>query len=162
MGVRKGYAPARLEASHHSFRGEIEPSRGREAGGVNRADKMRRVLRDGKPHSREEIQQREGFFLTNNAAAELRAQGCDVRKTQDGATIFYTLVAPLNETGRLSPEACPSSRPVSLSGAALAHPHHRDRGESLPGTDGVDDTGPHQALVDCEVEGQLPLIEVAA
>jgi hypothetical protein len=41
--------------------------------GSNRASRLYRVLRDRKAHTRREIFDREGFLLTNNAAAELRA-----------------------------------------------------------------------------------------
>ena len=67
---------------------------------MNRADKMLSVLRDGKPHSRRDIFDRIGFLLTNNAAAELRAQGHDVRQSReqvDGVTVYsYRLLGSLS------------------------------------------------------------------
>lgn len=58
---------------------------------MNRADRMLEVLADGLPHDRQEIFRRVGFMLTNNAAAELRARGLDVRHDQDGDVHSYRL-----------------------------------------------------------------------
>lgn len=48
---------------------------------MNRAARMYEVLRDGKPHSRRELHEAGGYYMTNNAAAELRAQGHAVEHT---------------------------------------------------------------------------------
>lgn len=45
---------------------------------VSRADRLYSVLADGRPHSRQEVFERVGFMLTNNAASELRARGVEV------------------------------------------------------------------------------------
>lgn len=49
--------------------------------GTNRAARMYQVLQDGRAHSRAELFEHGGFYLTNNAAAELRAQGHAVEHT---------------------------------------------------------------------------------
>jgi biotin operon repressor len=58
---------------------------------VNRAEKLLAVLQDGRPHSRREIQERVGYFLTNNAASELRAKGYDVSYRREGRVDVYQL-----------------------------------------------------------------------
>jgi hypothetical protein len=61
----------------------------------SRAAQMLRVLRDGKRHSREEILQLAGgFFLTNNAASELRRMGYDVQHAYEKGLHVYWLVPP--------------------------------------------------------------------
>ena len=60
---------------------------------VSRADRMLSVLRDGRPHSRQEIFEATGsFFLTNNAASELRAKGLTVEQRRDRGVVIYQLV----------------------------------------------------------------------
>jgi len=58
---------------------------------VNRAERLRRVLADGKPHTRRDIFDRAGFMLTNNAASELRAQGETVVQWRDRGEYLYRL-----------------------------------------------------------------------
>jgi hypothetical protein len=63
--------------------------------GQGRAAAMLGVLRDGRKHSRVEIFKAAGrFFLTNNAASELRAKGYDVRHGRDGGLDVYWLASP--------------------------------------------------------------------
>jgi hypothetical protein len=53
---------------------------------------MLEVLRDGQRHSRRDLFERIGYFLTNNAASELRAQGYDVEQTREnvnGDVVYY-------------------------------------------------------------------------
>lgn len=64
---------------------------------------MLSVLRDGQPHSREDIQQRVGFFLTNNAASELRDQGYEVKRWNKGRRVFYQLVSSQRGDGSDDP-----------------------------------------------------------
>lgn len=60
--------------------------------GNSRAAAMLAVLRDGREHSRHEIFRRTGrFFMTNNAAHELRRQGYAVKQRRDGDTYIYWL-----------------------------------------------------------------------
>jgi hypothetical protein len=62
---------------------------------LSRAELMLRVLRDGKRHSREEILRAAGsFFMTNNAAAELRKQGYNIRHAREGYLDVYWLERP--------------------------------------------------------------------
>jgi len=61
---------------------------------VNRADRLYSVLRDGRPHSRQEVFDRVGFMLTNNAASELRARGVPVEHRKDGGLDVYRLASP--------------------------------------------------------------------
>ena len=62
---------------------------------MNRADRMLAVLRDGREHSRQDIFDRAGFMLTNNAASELRAQGHNViHSKRDGLDVYQ--LAPLS------------------------------------------------------------------
>lgn len=64
-------------------------------GGKSRADAMLAVLRDGRIHSRDEIFQLAGrFFLTNNAASELRSRGFDVCHGRQGRLDVYWLKQP--------------------------------------------------------------------
>ena len=60
---------------------------------INRADRMLAVLRDGRKHSREEILALAGgpFFLTNNAASDLRKKGHNVRYAVEGGLHVYWL-----------------------------------------------------------------------
>ena len=60
---------------------------------VNRADLLLSCLRDGTPWTRYDIYEHVGeFFLTNNAAAELRERGFDVQHMRQGRLDVYQLV----------------------------------------------------------------------
>lgn len=59
----------------------------------NRADRMLEVLRDGRTYSRAEIVDRAGWLMTNNAAAELRARGYDIRHSKKQNLDTYRLVS---------------------------------------------------------------------
>lgn len=60
---------------------------------VSRADRMLSVLRDRRPHSRQEIFEATGsFFLTNNAASELRGKGFIVEQRRERGVVVYQLV----------------------------------------------------------------------
>lgn len=63
---------------------------------MNRADLLYSVLKDGEPHSRRDIQRRVGYFLTNNAASELRKRGLNVVHSRPGRVDTYQLVRPLS------------------------------------------------------------------
>lgn len=66
---------------------------------MNRAERMLFVLRDGKPHTRQDIQHRAGYFLTNNAASELRRAGHAVRQWRERGFYWYQLEAsPLSQS----------------------------------------------------------------
>lgn len=85
---------------------------------MNRAERMQRVLRDGRWHSRREIQEREGWFLTNNAASELRARGLEIEQRRVKGIYEYRLsqgeaVSPSGEGG-------PELSALSSSGLPLA------------------------------------------
>lgn len=71
---------------------------------VNRGDKMLKVLRDGRWHSRQEIFEAEGFFLTNNAASELRSRGYKIEQRRERGVYIYRLVGALDEAAS-SPSA---------------------------------------------------------
>lgn len=61
---------------------------------MNRADAMLQVLQDGRPHSRREIfDAAGGYFLTNNAASELRARGYIIEHTRTKSVDVYRLAA---------------------------------------------------------------------
>lgn len=61
----------------------------RPKGQRGRAAAMLAVLSDGRLHSREEIFAKAGrFFLTNNAASQLRALGHDVRMERVSGTVY--------------------------------------------------------------------------
>ena len=82
---------------------------------MNRADRMLAVLRKG-PATRIEICTFAGPMLVNNAAAELRAKGFDVRCDKNGSNPTYTLgeaTGGLDEAS--SPTADRHSRPVAVS-----------------------------------------------
>jgi hypothetical protein len=64
---------------------------------VNRADKLHKILSDGRPHSRQEIFESVGFMLTNNAASELRARGVDVEHHVDNGLHIYRLAGSLQQ-----------------------------------------------------------------
>lgn len=114
---------------------------------MNRAAKMLEVLRDGRPHSRRELFECCGFFLTNNAAAELREQGYDVRQERrrvNGDNVyFYSLAslsdgagtdgAPTDSPGRESaPSLSEASEGLTASPLqAAARPHRRDGGRPV-------------------------------
>lgn len=66
---------------------------------VNRAERMLEVLRDGRPHSRQEIfEAAGGFFLTNNAASELRKQGYEISQRRERGVYVYQLVTADEDT----------------------------------------------------------------
>lgn len=78
---------------------------------MNRADRLYEVLKDGKPHSRQDIFNRGGFYLSNNAASELRARG-----REEGFAIVHTcevrvIYGRIERTDyyRLVPASAPSS-----------------------------------------------------
>lgn len=78
----------------------------RGSGGKSRAAAMLDVLRDGKRHSRAEIFRLTGrFFLTNNAAAELRKAGHDVECASEHGVIVYWLNQPATKPETASAEA---------------------------------------------------------
>ena len=59
---------------------------------MNRADLMLAALQDGEPKSRRELFERAGcFYLTNNAASELRARGYVIEQRRDGDVYLYQL-----------------------------------------------------------------------
>lgn len=64
---------------------------------MNRADRMYAALMDGKPRTRQEIQMKVGYFLTNNAASELRQRGHGVTHWKEGRTHYYQLT-PLSQS----------------------------------------------------------------
>lgn len=66
---------------------------------VSRADRMLEVLRDGRPHSRQEIfEAAGGFFLTNNAASEIRKKhGIDVAHRVERGVHVYQLASTSDE-----------------------------------------------------------------
>lgn len=59
---------------------------------MNRADKMHAALKDGRPKTRRELfAHADAFYLTNNAASELRARGFTVSQWRDGEDFVYQL-----------------------------------------------------------------------
>jgi biotin operon repressor len=60
---------------------------------VNRAELLLSVLKDGKPHSRRDIAERVGWFLTNNAASELRKRGFVIEHKLVKGHHVYTLLS---------------------------------------------------------------------
>lgn len=58
---------------------------------LSRAARLYSVLRDGRVHSRQEIFERIGYELTNNAASELRKLGHIVHHSQIGRVHCYQL-----------------------------------------------------------------------
>jgi hypothetical protein len=105
---------------------------------VNRADLLLSVLRDGRPHSRQDVFDAVGFMLTNNAASELRAQGHNILHSIDGGLHTYQLSSLLEEgdpnepDGALAvddivamspvPQAGRRPEPASPSSSGDAHP----------------------------------------
>lgn len=87
---------------------------------VSRADRMLSVLRDGRARSRQEIfEEAGGFFLTNNAASELRKRGYNISQRRERGVYVYQLVGGLDEAAASSPSA--ASTP-SQSAAASSNP----------------------------------------
>ena len=66
---------------------------------ASRADRMLEVLRDGRPHSRQEIfEAAGGYFLTNNAASEIRKQhGLEVEHRVERGIHIYQLASTSGE-----------------------------------------------------------------
>lgn len=71
----------------------LDRPRLRRGGGgvVSRSQKMLHALQDGRWHSRREIQERVGYFLTNNAASELRSKGYAVEQRRVKGNYEYRL-----------------------------------------------------------------------
>lgn len=86
---------------------------------ASRADRMLEVLQDRRPHSREEIFERVGFMLTNNAASELRERGYDVEHRVERRVHIYQLVG-LDEAAACEPST--ASTPAQ-SAAASSSPN---------------------------------------
>jgi hypothetical protein len=64
----------------------------------SRADRMLHVLRDGRARSRQEIfESAGGFFLTNNAASELRKRGYQISQRRERGVYVYQLVGASGE-----------------------------------------------------------------
>ena len=103
---------------------------------MNRADRMLDVLRDGQRHSRRDLFERCGFFLTNNAASELRAQGYDVEQTRErvngDVVYFYRLRGSL-----ASPSESPQTAVDLLGDDGKQHDHDRTGG-GRGGSEGED------------------------
>jgi hypothetical protein len=139
---------------------------------VNRADLLLSVLRDGRPHSRQDVFDAVGFMLTNNAASELRAQGHNILHSIDGGLHTYQLSSLLEEgdpnepDGALAvddivamspvPQAGRRPEPASPSSSGDAHPADATKGVSVSSLtrDAAPDSPTH-------VPGQLSLLEVA-
>lgn len=67
---------------------------------VGRADRMLEVLRDGRARSRQEIfEAAGGFFLTNNAASELRKRGYQIAQRKERGVYVYQLVGDTSDEG---------------------------------------------------------------
>lgn len=79
---------------------------------MNRADRMLAVLIDGRPHTRHDIQFRKGYFLTNNAASELRKRGLIVNHWKEGRTDYYQLESPFSQPGGDDNRAAPTKAVV--------------------------------------------------
>lgn len=78
---------------------------------MNRADLLLSVLQDGREHSRADIVAKVGFFLTNNAASELRARGVGVHhRVRDGLHV-YSLSA-VTESSKAQAAGSPVSVPA--------------------------------------------------
>ena len=101
---------------------------------------MLRVLADGRPHSRQEIlRSADTFFLTNNAASELRGRGHNIERTYKHGEPVYRLVGALKEapvppvdggsslTGA-SLSASPNPSPSPLGGQSRSEDAHDGRG----------------------------------
>lgn len=89
---------------------------------MNRADKMLAVLRDGRIHTRHDIWRAVGeFFLTNNAACELRARGLDVfyDKSEDTYRLCGSLDAAATAPTAVGP---PDPLPGRVLAAASSEP----------------------------------------
>lgn len=91
---------------------------------MNRATRMLELLRDGQRHSRRDLFERCGFFLTNNAASELRAEGHDIEQTREmvrgDVVYFYRLRGTLEAS---PPEPDQSADPPSLTEDGKQHDH---------------------------------------
>lgn len=91
---------------------------------MNRADLLYSVLQDGREHSRADIVSKVGFFLTNNAASELRARGIGVEHRVTDGLHTYKLLSAAGTTA--SPSSLPPVAPSSLAsnptdGALVQH-----------------------------------------
>jgi len=81
---------------------------------MNRADKMLAVLQDGRSHSRHDIWRDAGeFFLTNNAASELRLRGLNV--AYDKADDTYQLLSSLDDATGSQDDLSLEVRPHALA-----------------------------------------------
>ena len=118
---------------------------------MNRADLLWSVLKDGRPHSRQEIFEQVGYMLTNNAASELRARGVLVEHRREGRLDVYEIVGSLREPA-LPPGASPSPVPeLAVSGGQISSP--------------AGSRSERDALASAVADGQVPLqlsIEEAA
>ena len=76
--------------AHYFNLSPFVPSPGKDK---NRADLMLEVLSDGGVHSRQEIFERVGFMLTNNAASELRDRGLNIVHRLERRIHTYQLIS---------------------------------------------------------------------
>lgn len=110
-------------AHHRSVYFNLSPSVPKRLGPKSRAQALLDVLEDGRRYRREDIFRiTERFFLTNNAAAELRAAGYDVRHEQDGDVHIYWLASTASpaepEVPTLPVAALPPESESPASGSA--------------------------------------------
>jgi hypothetical protein len=138
---------------------------------MNRSDLLLSVLADGKPHSRQEIFERAGFMLLNNASSELRAQGHVIVCSRESDLYVYTLVAsPLDDGDpeRLSATAVervvlsPVSRagvsPEPASPSSSGDAHQAGVEAPVSSTSPWDDAAPDHP----HGSGQMSLYDLAA
>lgn len=87
---------------------------------MNRADRMYKLLQDRRPHSRRELHEAGGFYLTNNAASELRTRGFNVAqhvRVIDGRRVWYYQLVDL-PTADADADASPSASTTSVAGSS--------------------------------------------
>ena len=96
-GFARVEAPEGCRTNGHYFNlSRLVPGAARR---ISRAAVMLEILSDGEPHSRAEVIDAliaaGASLFTNNAAAELRAQGYDIVTDRSGGSVSYRLI--LNE-----------------------------------------------------------------
>jgi hypothetical protein len=104
---------------------------------MNRADKMYAALKHGGPMTRRDLFEHAGcFYLSNNAASELRARGVEVVQWRADGQYVYQLLPPLGEVrGFSGRERQPVREPLSTA-VGHAQPRTSPSGREEPASMG--------------------------
>lgn len=102
----------------------------------SQCDRVLAVLRDGRPHTMEEIHQFAGFMRLNSRISDLRHRGYEITCNRVDGRYVYRLLGRLEEADTVRDGSASSSTPPNPTEAkgplspfvAPTEPRHRDGG----------------------------------